>query len=122
MAMEGFDPVPQDLLIMFRELERAGIGTLKGECFKWNVSMKKVGLALEDPDKVFADGGAIKREYMAVPKPRPVPEIAAQADKNPLKSVVMVLGPGREISIDFTPNLTRSDLDFVMAKLLQHCK
>lgn len=119
MAKDGFDPVPQDLLLMFRELERAGIGALKGEYFKWNVSMKKVGLALEGPDKIFTEGGAVKREYMAIPKPKATHPLPTRAS---VKSMVVVLGIGREVSIDFTANLTRADIDFVMTKLLQHYK
>lgn len=46
MTKEGFHPVPQDLLAMFKELEKAGVGQLRGTQFKWHAPIKEIGNAL----------------------------------------------------------------------------
>jgi hypothetical protein len=95
MHKEGLVAVPQDLLSMFRELERAGIGKLMGDKFQWYVSIRKVGEALE--------GKPIKE---------PSPIQAAT------KSIVIYYGPNKEFKAEFTSNLGKEDLAFAMQKIL----
>lgn len=102
MTKEGFHPVPQDLLAMFRELERAGVGQLHGDMFRWHVSIRKVG------------------EAVVAPKEAPsVPEIKPRPPTN--RSLVVYFDNGKEITADFTENLTRSEVENFCARLLKSC-
>jgi hypothetical protein len=98
MTKEGFHPVPQDLLTMFRELERAGVGKLSGDKFQWSVSIKQVGEALVEP----------KAEA-----PKQKPEV-------PTKRFVMCFGNNKEAEISYTSTLTKEEVEFLCSKLLQH--
>lgn len=104
MAKEGFHPVPQDLLSMFRELERAGIGHLWKDQFKWNVPIKEVASYLEVPKK--------KTSAQVYTHQRAVAE----------KTLVMSFGTDKKVSITFTPNLSKEDVDFMISKMLKECE
>lgn len=101
MAKEGFTPVPQDLLSMFRELEKVGVGQLKGDLFKWSVSIKEVGETISAP-----------REHMAE-----IPKIPKS-----IKTFAVYYDNGRHASISFTPNLTKEEIKFLAEQLLKECK
>lgn len=112
MAKEGFEPVRQDLRSMFRELERAGVGTLKGEYFKWNVPIKTVGLAADVP-----------RAHMAEIPPTEAPKRSyesktAKAEKN----LTVYFESGNEVNITYTGVLTRDEADFICHKLTRAAK
>lgn len=98
MSKDGFQPVPQDLLSMFRELERAGVGELKNDMFKWSVSIKEVGRALNPA----------KNEV------RPLPTAH--------KSLVIFFDKNKEATISFTPNLSVEEVKFLAEKILNECK
>ncbi len=104
MLAEGFTPVPQDLLKMFRELEQAGVGKLQGDLFKWSVPIQHVGIT---PDKA-----AVEKAPKAV---KPAPE-APKAQK----SLVIFFDKERSISVQF-PSLTKEEVEFVAKKLLEEC-
>lgn len=99
MAKEGFHPVPQDLLSMFRELERAGIGKLQGDQFKWSVSIKRVGEAIESPKPVKAES---------------IPTSA--------KELVIFFDKNKQVEVRFPENLTPAEIRFVADKLLQEIR
>lgn len=112
MAKEGFHPVPQDLLAMFRELERAGVGQLWKDQFKWNMPIKDVGAAFEAPKS------ETPRTQVAEVKPS---AHIAPANNHNRRILTMSLGEGKEVSLSFTPNLSREDIRFVMQKALRLC-
>ena len=101
MSKEGYHPVPQDLLSMFRELERAGVGVLRGDKFKWNVSVKKLGSAVTET---------------------PNAEVMRSAIPTAQKSLVMCFDKHKEVSISFTPNLSKEEIGFLCEKLLKECQ
>lgn len=105
MIGEGFDPVPQELLSMFRELDRAGIGSLKGDFFRWGVPIKKVAeVVFEKPARV-----------------EPIQKDPLSELPKALKSLVIYYADGKEMSISFTPNLTREEVRFALEKVLREC-
>ncbi len=105
MKQEGFHPVPQDLLAMFRELERAGIGKLSGDKFKWFTSIKKVGSAGSTQSPKMLDSG---KKDIVIPKAQ--------------KTMVLFFDKNKEITVTFTPNLTRDDVAFLAEKILKECR
>lgn len=118
MTKEGFNPIPQDLLSMFRELDRAGIGKLQGDMFKWYVPIKDVGsvaLAIEaqkpktSPTKINVDN-IIKSQ-----------EVKPDSTNREL-TMVLCLSAAKEVTIHFTPNLTHADVEFIKEKLLRECQ
>ncbi len=100
MEKEGFTTVPQDLLVMFRELDKVGIGRLQGNQFKWSVPIKSVGQALAEPTKP-------KVERSAVTPP-----------SNP-KNLVFLFEGGKEISVTYTESLSKEDLQLLWNRLLK---
>lgn len=98
MTKEGFNPVPQDLLTMFKELDRAGVGKLLKDEFKWNISIRDVGV-LAGPQAPLPP----KREVSK-------------------KTLVICFGENKDASISFTNNLTKEDIQFLASKMLQDCK
>lgn len=96
MTKEGFIPVPQDLLLMFKELERIGVGILQGDKFKWLVPIKKIGDAIREP----------RREILSKHE----------------KSLVICFDKHKEASVLYTPNLTKADVHFLCEKLLNECQ
>ena len=101
MKEAGYEPVPQDLLLMFRELERANFGTLQGDKFKWRVSIKELGETLT-----------------AAPERTPEP----QGIPNSVRTLSVYLGRDKEVNIQFTGNLTPDEAHFVYGKFLQSCQ
>lgn len=101
LAKEGFLAVPQDLLSMFRELERAGVGVLNraGE-FKWNMPIKKVGEMVTHKE--------------AVTEPTNIPVA--------LKKVAVFFADNRQALLEFTPNLTKEEVAFLAQKIIDECK
>ncbi len=105
MSVEGFHPVPKDLVSMFQELARAGVGTLQGKEFKWNVPIREVGQA-----------GSIKESTPHVE--HHINRVIPQATKD----LVIMFDTNKEVSIKFTANLTKDEINFIAAKLLKECK
>lgn len=105
MKQEGFEPVPQDLLIMFRELHRAGVGELKGDTFKWNTSIKKVGEAVIGKTEILES--------------KPAKTTASSRIE---KALVVWFDNKKHVSITFTPNLTKDEVSFLASKLLRECE
>ncbi len=100
MRIEGYHPVPQDLLSMFRELERAGVGKLEKDYFKWAVPIKTVGSTVTA---------------------KPAAKVATPSIPLARKNLVIYFDKSREINLQFTANLTKEEIAFVAEKLLQEC-
>jgi hypothetical protein len=96
LIKEDFNPVPQELLSMFRELERVGVGVLQGDTFKWSVPIKQVGKVLKS-DKVVS----------SIPKSK--------------RTLAVYFDTQREIEMSFSSGLTREEAKLAMEKLLQQC-
>lgn len=105
MRAAGYEPVPQDLLTTFRELERAGVGKLQGDRFRWDMPIKKLGEAVFGP----------KKEKQPAPKAEP------RAIETHERTLVICFGKGREAAIRYT-DLTIEDVDFLREKLLLEMK
>ncbi len=99
MAKEGFQPVPQDLLVMFRELEQQGIGKLQGNLFKWNVSIKKVGEAANPASEALV----VKTH---------------EKPKREVKTLVICFESGKEVSVTLSEPLTKEEASLVANKLV----
>lgn len=103
MSKDGFHPVTKDLRQMFAELEEAGIGELKGDKFKWNVSIKLVG-----------------KPSVKQPSPK-IGVIAKPTNPVQMKNTSIFFGDKKEIHIQFTNNLTQEDLVTALEKVLKEC-
>lgn len=108
LLKEGFHPVPQELVSMFRELERAGVGVLRGDQFQWHVSIKAIGeaAAAHKPTK-------IKDEHY-----KQYPELTKRVEK----TLSICLGSGKDVTISFTTNLSKEDCAWICRELLQQCQ
>ncbi len=102
MAKEGYHPIPQDMLRMFKELEHAGLGSLRGDSFKWFTGIRdlanKVGVISKptNPDK---------------------PKLAAVVSAE--MSVSIALAPGKDVSFKIHGVLTSEDCRFIYETLLK---
>lgn len=94
MERAGFHPAPQDLLTMFRELERAGVGRLEGDKFQWQVPIRQLG------------------EYVGAKAPA----------KPKTRSFVIYFESGRQVSISYTQGLTKEESAFIADCLLTDSK
>lgn len=104
MTKEGFDPVPQDLLSMFKELERAGAGTLSDGTFKWNVPIKKIGEIVSD------ESPKEKIRLALVPPP-----------KEGETTLIVCFPSGKTASISLSSKLTVEECQFMCDKILRTC-
>ena len=116
MRHEGYHTIPQDLLSMFKELERAGLGELKGDSFKWNVPIREVGMV------VTKRGSRPK----AVPHIDPIhhSNVHTFADTQrttPAKSLTIMFASGKEATIQISASLSREEVRILTDKLLQEC-
>ncbi len=109
MEKEGFHVVPEDMLLMFKALDQAGIGQLKGKNFKWNLSLRRVGELAEQ-------AGVATQEPITKPLPK-------EPTKKPVskKSLIAYFGPGRDFEAEFPSDLTQDELAFILDKILHAC-
>lgn len=107
MSLEGFHPVPQDLLVMFKELDRAGIGQLRGEKFKWNQPIKKVG-----------EMGSVTKPS----KPEKVQRAHHTITTLVERRITMCLGAGKDVEVTIRGNLSDDDCSFIAERLLKECR
>lgn len=98
MLKEGFNPIPEELNDMFKDLEKIGVGKLQGNLFKWHMPIRTLGEISQS---------AIKS-----------PEVIETKPKIPM-TLVVCFGKDREISITYQERLTRDEINFVVSKLLQ---
>jgi hypothetical protein len=106
MVKDGFHAVPRDLTAMFKDLEKAGVGELKGGMFKWHVSIREVAsthnvdpVDIKEANKVGVIGKPIT----------PPKEM----------HIVMAFGKGREVSISFSKGLSADECKDVYELLLK---
>lgn len=104
MESEGYIAVPEDLLLMFKELDRAGVGKLDRGRFKWHVPIKEVSEVLTGPKRTEA------------PKAAP-----AASDPNPSKVLFVSFGPSKDIKISLPGDLTNNEVRYLCSKILQEC-
>lgn len=112
LSDEGFLPVPQDLLVMFRELEHLGAGKLQGDKFEWRIPLRTVG---------EIGMGQAPRTKEVVSKPVVKPALTPVAPES-THSLVIVLDPKRQVSINLPGMLNKDEADFIYGKLLQLCR
>lgn len=99
MRKEGFTPVPQELLSMFKELDRAGVGALKDGSFKWLLPIRDLGhLAAKD-----------KQGPKVEPKPEPL-AVPRSPDRGRL---VVVFGVDRTVTVEYPGDISPEERDFV---------
>lgn len=107
MQKEGFNPIPQDMLAMFKELEQAGLGQLRGDVFKWNLPLKRVGELAEEASVV------------KLPKPAPQLNVEPEAVQ---RSLVVCFGGNKRVSISITGIVGKEELQMVVSELLKNNK
>lgn len=112
MAKEGYHPVAGDLLTLFKELERIGVGTLKDGKFKWNTPLKEIAsLVTDSPRNSVAASILNQPSHILSVAESYTPKIEPQ-------TLYFCFGAGREMSIKLFHGITRSEVEFITKKLL----
>lgn len=109
LLKEGFSPVAQDLLLMFRELERAGVGRLLGDKFHWNIPIKRLA-------DIVVDKTTVQEKPINL-EPRQL--LNFKSDK---KTLVMIFADNREVTVSYSPGVTKEAILLLAERLLQECK
>ncbi len=107
MSKKGYHAVPQELLSMFRELERAGIGKFRGQDFMWYTSIKEVGERALGLNKAKVVAKPVKIEPVS-----PI-RITSQVETH----LTMKIG-AKSVTLVCTGTLTKEECQAVYAELL----
>lgn len=100
---EGVDVVPEELVSIFRDMEKAGCGKLISESgkpvrFRWTVNMKEAAKA------ALSTTGVVSKKTKASGK--------TDSDGNS-RDMVLMLAPGRKARISLPVGLTPDEAEFI---------